>query len=457
MGAGDQEPAARPELGSNPRDAVSARSGRRLVALQVGQFALAGLVALVIVGVATSIASRRVGEREATSDARSTTVIRAQSVVTPALSDALLDGDPAALASVDDVVRRSVLDDSLVRVKLWSADGTIVYSDEEALVGTRWELGAEERSAMATGRIEAEVSDLGEPENRFERQYGKLLEVYLPVRTPGGEVLLFEAYYRYDLVTSNGSRLWRSFAPLALGALVLLELVQVPLAWSLARRLRQRGEEREALLVRSLEASDVERRQIASDLHDSVVQDLTGVALELSAAGRRPADAETDRVVIESSAESIRGSIKALRSLLVDIYPPDFDQVSLDSAVSDLLLRAQDQGVVANLDSSGLRDPIPDATARLLYRAAQEGVRNALAHGHPTRVTVTLGQGPGHATVEVLDDGRGLDEAQLAQRQSDGHVGLVALRGLLLDAGGSLVVDAAPGGGTRLRATVPAR
>jgi signal transduction histidine kinase len=457
MAAGERDPASSPTTHDRRTGPASARSGRRLVALQVGQFALAGLVALAIVGIATSIASRRVGEREAISDARSTTVIRAQAVVTPALTDALLDGDRAALDAVDDVVRRSVLDESLVRVKLWTADGTIAYSDEASLVGTRWELGSEERSAMSTGRIEAEVSDLGEPENRFERQYDKLLEVYLPVRTPGGEVLLFEAYYRYDLVTSNGARLWRSFAPLALGALILLELVQVPLAWSLARRLRQRGEEREALLLRSLEASDVERRQIASDLHDSVVQDLTGVALELSAAGRRDPDPQGDRVVIDSSAESIRGSIKALRSLLVDIYPPDFDQVSLDSAVSDLLVRAQDQGVAATLDSSALRDPIPDATARLLYRAAQEGVRNALAHGHPSRVSVTLGQGPGVATVEVLDDGRGLDEARLAQRQAAGHVGLVALRGLLLDAGGSLVVEAAPGGGTRLWATVPVR
>jgi len=104
--------------------------GRRFVALEVGRFALAGVVALVIVGVATAIASRRVGEREAIANARTTTVTKAEGLVAPALSDGVLERSPTALAAVDDVVRDDVLDASLVRVKLWNADGTIVYSDE---------------------------------------------------------------------------------------------------------------------------------------------------------------------------------------------------------------------------------------------------------------------------------------------------------------------------------------
>jgi len=51
----------------------------------------------------------------------------------------------------------------------------------------------------------------------------KLLEVYLPVHTPNGTPLLFEAYYRYNAVQANGTRLWRSFAPISLGSLVMLE------------------------------------------------------------------------------------------------------------------------------------------------------------------------------------------------------------------------------------------
>jgi signal transduction histidine kinase len=257
-------------------------------------------------------------------------------------------------------------------------------------------------------------------------------------------------------VSSNGERLWRSFAPIALGALVLLQLVQLPLARSLAGRLDQRMQEREALLQRTLEAADVERRQIASDLHDGVVQDLTGVALSLAAAGRRdPGGDEAE--LLDRSAESIRGTVKALRSLVVDIYPPDFDEVTLASALADLLARAQDQGVTATLDTDGAPDPIPDTASRLLYRAAQEGVRNALTHADPATIRITLAARDDEASIVVADDGRGIGTVDLAERQAAGHVGLVVLRGLLVDAGGSLEVAAAEPSGTRLRATVPVR
>jgi signal transduction histidine kinase len=166
-----------------------------------------------------------------------------------------------------------------------------------------------------------------------------LLEVYLPIRTPSGTPLLFEAYYDYSLVARNGSRLWRSFAPISLGALLMLELVQIPIVWALARRLRMRLRERELLLHRALEASDVERRQIASDLHDGAVQNLAGVAYALSATARRERaqGASADAKMIDDAAESIRDSIRSLRSLIVDIYPPDFDDVSFESAMTDLL------------------------------------------------------------------------------------------------------------------------
>jgi two-component system NarL family sensor kinase len=439
------------------RHAVPGRRvrARRSVVFEVGQFALAGAAALVLVGYATSVAARRVGEREAIADVRTTTVIRAQGVVTPVLDDALTAGDAEAIARLDAVVRSAVLDADLVRVKLWTADGTIVYSDEAQLIGSRYELGDDELAAMATGRIEAEVSDVSKPENRFERDFDKLLEVYLPVRTPGADVLLFEAYHRYELVSENGDRLWRSFAPISIGALVMLEVVQLPLALSLARRLRQRRREREGLLRRTLEASDVERRQIASDLHDGVVQDLAGVAFGLSAARRRAPDAAADARLMDESADIVRSSIRALRSLVVDIYPPDFDQVTLESALTDLAGRVSEGGIDVTVDFSGLADPVPDAVARLLYRAAQEGVRNVLAHAGATTVRVAAATSGPTAVLEVTDDGRGVGDEVLAGRVGEGHLGLRALQGLVNDAGGAVDLTSAPGRGTTLRVEVP--
>jgi signal transduction histidine kinase len=434
------------------------------VARQVGQFAAAGVVALVVVAWATTIASRRVGEREAISDARSTTVARAEGVVTRALSDDILTADPEAVAAVGRAVEQGVLDPSLVRVKVWARDGTILYSDEPRLVGAQYVLGADQARSLDTGAIEAEVSDLSKPENRFERPFGRLLEVYLPVYTPSGEPVLFEAYYRYDAVSDAGTSLWRAFAPITLGALVVLQLVQVPLAWSLARRLRQRVEERERLLQHALDAYDVERRQIAADLHDGVVQDLAGVAYALSAAARSsraehataaPADGARGDEVLESAAETVRSSITALRTLLVDLYPPNLESEGFESALDDLAAGARARGLTVEVDTADLDGALPPPVAQLLYRVAQEGLRNVVRHAGAASAHVRVARGDSSARLEISDDGRGYDPEEARQRAADGHVGLRGLGSLVEDAGGTLAVTTRPGGGTRLDVEVP--
>ncbi|MEY2569096.1 MAG: two-component system, NarL family, sensor kinase [Actinomycetota bacterium] len=427
-----------------------------MVARQVAQFALAGVITVAVVGLGTAIAARRVGEREAITEARATTVARAQGLLAPVLTDGILTGDPDAFARVATVVRAGILDDSLVRVKLWTGAGRIVYSDEPRLVGATYRLGEDDLASLRTGAIEAQVSDLTQPENRFERPFGRLLEVYLPVETPSGEPLLFEAYYRYDAVVSSGARLFRAFAPIALGALVLLQLVQVPLAWSLARRLRRRVNEREALLQRTLDAADVERRQIASDLHDGVVQDLAGVAFSLSGASRQLAGDDPLRAeLLETAAEQVRGNIQALRSLLVEIYPPNLQDEGLETALTDLLAAVRTRGIRAELDASAFRVAVAPGVAQLLYRGAQEALRNVVRHADATSVHVRLAAVDGSARVEVTDDGRGFDREQAAARATEGHLGLRSLAGLVTDAGGTMHVASDPDVGSTVTIEVP--
>lgn len=418
------------------------------------QFAVAGLLAVLVVGVATGVASRRVGQREATIDARTTTLVKAQGLVEPILTDGLTTGEPDAVARIDRVVRERVLDASLVRVKIWTRDGEIVYSDEPRLQGTSHVLGGEEVAALDHGVIEAEVSDLSKPENKFERSQGKLLEVYLPIRTPSGERLLFEAYYRYDAVSASGRRIWQSFAPVSIGALIALELVQIPLAWSLARQLRQRQREREALLHQVIDASDTERRNIASDLHDGVVQDLAGVAYHLSGSALKetsPAAAGQ----LDDAATQVRGSIKSLRTLLVEIYPPRLAEAGLPAALTDLVAVASNRGLQVTLDVDRLTDPLPEPVAALGYRAAREGIRNTLSHGQATTLSLTAAMTAASLVIDLVDDGVGFSPEEAAAKAGQGHLGLRGLGDMLATAGGRLQVESRPGDGTHMHVEVP--
>jgi signal transduction histidine kinase len=426
-----------------------------MVVRPVAQFVAIGLAAVLIVGLAMLTASRRVGQREAIADARTTTVVKAQGLIEPAVADTLSTGDRAAVAVVDNIVEHQVVDASLIRVKIWTVAGTIVYSNEPRLEGITYPLADDEINALRNGLIKAGVSDLNKPENRYERPFGKLLEVYLPIRSPSGQRLLFEAYYRYSAVSASGRRIWRSFAPVALGSLVVLELIQIPLAWSLAMRLRQRQREREALLQRALGASDIERRRIASDLHDGVVQDLVGVAFTLAGAAREPDVPSGPAAVLDRAAQSVRSSITGLRSTLVDIYPPDLMQHGLAAALGDLAEGASNSGLAVSVEASQLPDRLAGPVAGLLYRAVREALRNVILHAAASSATVRAGSDGAMVWVEIADDGSGFDPRILEAKAAVGHLGLTSLQGVLRDAGGTMSIDSEPGEGTTVRMEVP--
>ncbi len=308
--------------------------------------ALATAVVLSVLGVWLF---RRAGRAEAIRDAKDQTRIAAHGTVEPFLTDALVRGDPKALETIDGVIRERVLsDDAIARVKIWDRSGRIVYSDEPRLIGARYQLSPKDRAEFQGSHVDAEVTNLSKPENRFERRFGRLLEVYLPIQTPRGQRLRYETYYHSSFISARARRISRQFAPLMLGALVLLALIQLPLAWWLARRVKRSQDERARLLSRAIEASDLERRRIARDLHDGVVQDLAAVSYSLSAAAEG-APAPFDNELREAAAETRHG-IGQLRALLVDIYPPELHRAGLAAALGDLLAGSEARGIETTLD-----------------------------------------------------------------------------------------------------------
>jgi two-component system NarL family sensor kinase len=427
----------------------------------VAQFALSGLLAMLVVGAVAVAVSRQVGRDEAIRDAKQAARLAGTGIVEPYITRPLLAGDRAAQRRLDAVVRARVLPAGIVRVKVWRGDGTVVYSDERRLIGRRYDLGDEERDALRTWAVRAEVSDLTRPENRFERRAGKLLEVYLPVHAPSGKRVLFEVYTPYRAVSASGRHIWLSFLPAVIGGLLFLQLLNLPLARSLARRLRAHQREREALLVRSLDASEAERRRIAADLHDGVVQDLAGVSYALAADAQRlrnggepdaaSADAST---ALSHAAAQTRDSIRALRTLLVDIYPPSLHRSGLVEALHDAARTQEARGLHTTLDAPpGFR--APEDVEQLLFRCAQEALRNVTRHAEATAATVTLRQEDGTARLVVRDDGRGFDPSTVAPPGDGRQVGLPVLADLVRAAGGRLDVRSAPGAGTTVEVRVP--
>jgi hypothetical protein len=295
---------------------------------------------------------------------------------------------------VDEVgtaVRHYVLNDAVARVKIWNPLGTIVYSDEARLIGANRALTGDKLAALRSNRVLSKISDPSEPENRFERGLGKLLEMNVRVVTPKGAPLLLQLYYRDRAVTDAGDHVWNRFRPYVYGSLLALTLVLILVASLLARRLRRRSSE---------------------------------------GASERAADEAEQPEVLPN---------------------PGTDFVN---AIEELVARANRRGIVATLDTTDLSDPFPPAIAVLLYRATEEALRSLPAHEQAKPVTVRVSGHDHFATLDVVDHGD-VERGITAPEGANGHAGVRALTDLVADAGGRLLVEAADNGGTRVHVEVP--
>jgi two-component system, NarL family, sensor kinase len=421
----------------------------------VGPLVLAGLVLALIVAVAGGLVSQRVAEQQAVHAVAELTDDLAVSVVQPALTDTM-PADPAQARRVLDPLVRNWANSSgsMVRVKIWTLEGKILYSDEPRLIGQQFTLDSDARSALLHPHTHAGISDLGLPENQYERGDGRLLEVYRPVWTPNGQPLLFETYFKYDTVSQRSTELWRGFAGVMLSSLLALMLLLAGLGWLVVLRARQARARQDDLTRRALAASDDERRRIAATLHDGVVQQLVGASLIAAGHAQRAGlDGDQERAAdLESVAATVRDGVTGLRSLLVDIYPPSLRAAGLGSALRDLARTASGDGGVLRPAEADIDDVVADAAPErdqeAMFRIAQEALRNAVRHAGASQVTLRLAGGEdGRARLDVADDGRGFEVAP----QAEGHFGLRLMADAARHGGGSLAVQTAPGAGTVVR------
>jgi signal transduction histidine kinase len=421
------------------------------------RFFLGSAAAIAVAIVGGVFALRSVAIDQAKRDTRTKAQQSAQ-LVESALVDGLVTGDPAALAAVDDLVVAHVLSSSVVRVKIWSAAGHVLYSDNAAEIGGHYALDQHQLRLLREGGAAVEVTNLARPENALDRAEGDLIESYTRVRTPSGTPLLFEIYERFDSVTASARRLLRALAPPILGAIALIVLVQAPLAWSLTRRLQRGYEEREALLANAIAASNRERRRIASYLHDGSVQEIAGVAFALAplADAATARGATTEAQELRGAIEQLRHNVRGLRTLLLDLHPPHLAAAGLASSLADLVSPLQARGVEVSVAIDGA-DSLDDSQEALIYRAAQEAVRNVLAYSDARTVDVELTSAEGVAHLVVRDDGSGFSPEVRERRKAEGHLGLSLLEELVRQAGGRLDVRSGEGLGTTVELEVPPR
>ena len=199
----------------------------------------------------------------------------------------------------------------------------------------------------------------------------------------------------------------------------------------------------------------VERTRLAVELHDSVAQMLTGVALELEAArGAAPdAPAARDRHM-DIAIRALDACRDELRNCLWDLRSDALDETTMDAAIRRTLL-PHCKGVATQIRFNVPRAAFSDNTAHAVICIVRELVLNAIRHGKAANVRIAGVREDETISFSVQDDGCGFDP-ESAPGVADGHFGLQGMRERVHKLNGTFTISSAPGRGTKATVTLRA-
>jgi diguanylate cyclase (GGDEF)-like protein len=212
----------------------------------LGKFGLVSVVPIGVLGVVLAVQLGAHVRRDALANARQSAALVADLGIQPQLEgrDLGVPLDPALIASLDRQFRSASVSSRIARIKIWNREGTIVYSDDPALIGANPPASDELHLAL-NGAISSEVSDLEQAEEASERSFGTLLEVYVPLRLgadpqPAGA---FEIYVPYAPIAAMIDNRTRELYLLLFGGLLLLYVALFRIVAGASTRLRRQAEE----------------------------------------------------------------------------------------------------------------------------------------------------------------------------------------------------------------------
>jgi PAS domain S-box-containing protein len=222
---------------------------------------------------------------------------------------------------------------------------------------------------------------------------------------------------------------------------------------------RRQQEQLRLLTHQMLSALEEERKQISRELHDEIVQTLTGInvhlaTLEMEAAhnttGLTKKIARTQRLV-EKSVNIVHRFARDLRPTMLD----DLGLIpTLHSHLKDFTKRT---GIHIHLTTFSLTKfaPLDSAKRTVLYRVAQAALTNIALHAQASRVAVNIRKVPGAIRMEIKDDGKGFEVESLLRATRRQRLGLLGMKERVQMVGGSFGVESAPGRGTTICAQIP--
>ena len=212
-------------------------------------------------------------------------------------------------------------------------------------------------------------------------------------------------------------------------------------------------DELSALVDHVHRAVEAEQKRLAGEVHDQLGQMLTLLRLELDQLAAEAGRRQALRPVLDRLRNHVDEALHASRRIALRMRPALLDfglAPALQGLVEDFDTRT---ACACSLTIGAEADiPMPDAAATALFRIAQESMSNAVRHGGPCRIQVSLERVDGGLNLVIADDGPGFDPAAVRGRA---RLGLIGMRERAQRVGARWTLRSAPGQGTRIEVQLP--
>jgi signal transduction histidine kinase len=207
------------------------------------------------------------------------------------------------------------------------------------------------------------------------------------------------------------------------------------------------------ILNRQFQATFAERTRLSREIHDTMLQSLAGIALQVQAIARRCAPhASEQQAQLLALRRDVEEHVREARQAIMDLRSPMLEARGLAGALAEIGRRAV--APPARFDMSAGDIVIPSVTLEgELLRIGQEAIANAAHHAEATHIHVELEQDADLVRLRVVDNGRGFDVGEVLTADG-GHYGLTGMRERAARMGGRLTVTSSPNG-TVVEASVP--
>ncbi|MFQ5795982.1 MAG: histidine kinase [Candidatus Bipolaricaulia bacterium] len=214
--------------------------------------------------------------------------------------------------------------------------------------------------------------------------------------------------------------------------------------------------ERARLFDRSVQLGALEERnRLAREIHDTLAQGLSAIALQLETADAlQQADVDPERVrqAVYQALVLTRANLEEARRSVLDLRAAPLEGRTLAEALSSLAEEWITKGnLQLRFEVVGGNRSLPTRIEMGLYRIAQEALTNVVRHAHANHVTVQLVATPDQIKLKVEDDGRGFDSSRIPKDR----YGLMGLNERAKLLGGTLKLKSSPDAGTCLEVIVP--